>query len=58
MLAHPTLDQLHAMGLYGMAKAFSELNADPECQPASKFDPRSAFNIDPSGAGVCSRPAA
>jgi hypothetical protein len=28
------------------------------CQPASKFDPRSAFNIDPSGAGVCSRPAA
>ena len=29
-----------------------------ECQPASKFDPRSAFNIDPSGAGVCSRPAA
>jgi uncharacterized protein (DUF2252 family) len=31
---------------------------DLYCQPASKFDPRSAFNIDPSGAGVCSRPAA
>ncbi len=31
---------------------------DMDCQPASKFDPRSAFNIDPSGAGVCSRPAA
>ena len=25
MLTHPTLDQLHALGLHGMAKAFAEL---------------------------------
>lgn len=25
MLRHPTLDQLHALGLHGMAKAFAEL---------------------------------
>jgi DNA replication protein DnaC len=30
LLHHPTLDQLNAMGLYGMAKAFVELNANPE----------------------------
>jgi len=30
MLNHPTLDQLNALGLQGMAKAFSELIADPE----------------------------
>jgi len=30
MLAHPTLDQLHALGLAGMAKAFGDLAADPE----------------------------
>ena len=27
MLKHPTLDQLHALGLYGMAKAFADLAA-------------------------------
>ena len=27
MLNHPTLDQLHALGLYGMAKAFAEIAA-------------------------------
>jgi DNA replication protein DnaC len=26
VLTHPTLDQLHTLGLYGMAKAFSELD--------------------------------
>ena len=26
MLTHPTLDQLNTLGLYGMAKAFSELD--------------------------------
>ena len=26
MLKHPTLDQLHALGLYGMAKAFVEIS--------------------------------
>ena len=25
MLAHPTLDQLNALGLYGLAKGFKEL---------------------------------
>ena len=25
MLRHPTLDQLHALGLHGMAKAFADL---------------------------------
>jgi hypothetical protein len=25
MLAHPTLDHLHALGLYGLAKGFKEL---------------------------------
>ena len=24
MLAHPTLDHLHALGLYGLAKGFKE----------------------------------
>jgi DNA replication protein DnaC len=27
LLKHPTLDQLHALGLYGMAKAFAEIDA-------------------------------
>ena len=30
MLAHPTLDQLHALGLQGMAKAFVDADASPE----------------------------
>ena len=30
MLAHPTLDLLHALGLHGMAKGFKELGAQPE----------------------------
>ncbi|MGE0650118.1 MAG: IS21-like element helper ATPase IstB [Alphaproteobacteria bacterium] len=29
MLTHPTLDQLHQLGLAGMARAFAELQADP-----------------------------
>ena len=28
VLKHPTLDQLHTLGLYGMAKAFADLAAD------------------------------
>ena len=27
MLKHPTLDQLHTLGLYGMAQAFADLDA-------------------------------
>ena len=30
MLAHPTLDQLNALGLYGLAKGFRELAHNPE----------------------------
>ena len=30
MLTHPTLDQLHALGLHGMAKGFKDLGAHPE----------------------------
>ena len=35
MLAHPTLDRLHAMGLTGMAKAFNELTANAEAEQLS-----------------------
>jgi DNA replication protein DnaC len=30
MLTHPTLDLLHALGLHGMAKGFSDLGTQPE----------------------------
>ncbi len=30
LLKHPTLDQLHALGLHGMAKAFAEIAAGGE----------------------------
>ena len=30
MLKHPTLDQLHALGLHGMAKAFAKIAAGGE----------------------------
>jgi len=30
LLRHPTLDQLHALGLHGMAKAFAEITAGGE----------------------------
>ena len=32
MLAHPTLDHLHALGLYGFAKGFKELEHRPEAR--------------------------
>jgi DNA replication protein DnaC len=35
LLTHPTLDQLNAMGFYGMAKAFQEMAANPEAQSLS-----------------------
>ena len=35
MLKHPTLDQLHTLGLYGMAKAFADLSAGAQANPAS-----------------------
>ena len=30
MLSHPTLDQLQALGLHGMAKGFKDLQAHPD----------------------------
>ncbi len=38
MLKHPTLDQLHALGLYGMAKAFAELAETEEAQGIDRND--------------------
>ncbi len=38
MLKHPTLDQLHALGLYGMAKAFAELAEAPEANGLDRND--------------------
>ena len=32
MLAHPTLEQLHALGLHGLAKGFKELEHKPEAR--------------------------
>jgi DNA replication protein DnaC len=32
MLIHPTLEQLHALGLHGMAKGFKELDGNPEAR--------------------------
>ena len=32
MLAHPTLDQLHTLGLHGLAKEFMELEHKPEAR--------------------------
>lgn len=44
MLNHPTLDQIHQLGLAGMARAFTELHANPET-PAS---------VTPNGSAFCS----
>lgn len=38
MLAHPTLDQLNAMGLTGMAKAFDELAVNAEAERLTHFE--------------------
>ena len=38
MLKHPTLDQLRALGLYGMAKAFAELAETEEAQGIDRND--------------------
>jgi DNA replication protein DnaC len=35
LLTHPTLDQLHALGLHGMAKAFGEIIASADAQALS-----------------------
>jgi hypothetical protein len=30
LLTHPTLDQMHKLGLAGMTRAFAELEANPQ----------------------------
>ena len=38
MLKHPTLDQLHTLGLYGMAKAFADLAAADQAKDIAHAD--------------------
>ena len=38
LLKHPTLDQLHALGLHGMAKAFDEITASGEADGLSPLE--------------------
>ena len=38
MLKHPTLDQLHTLGLYGMAKAFADLAAADQTKDIAHAD--------------------
>ncbi len=38
MLKHPTLDQLHTLGLYGMAKAFADLTAADQAKDLPHAD--------------------
>jgi DNA replication protein DnaC len=38
MLMHPTLDQLHALGLHGMAKGFKDLMANTEARSLDHAD--------------------
>ena len=40
MLKHPTLTQLHALGLHGMAKAFDELAANGQAEGLDRLVPR------------------
>lgn len=53
MLSHPTLDQLHALGLHGMAKAFLDADANADAQALSHaewlailLDRESALRVD------------
>jgi len=53
MLTHPTLDQLHALGLHGMAKAFLDADAAPESRALSHaewlallLDRETAWRVD------------
>jgi DNA replication protein DnaC len=38
LLKHPTLDQLHALGLYGMAKAFTDIANGGEVKDLEPYD--------------------
>ena len=45
MLTHPTIDQMHQLGLAGMARAFAELEANPQSADLSPT---------PNGLACCS----
>jgi len=45
MLRHPTLDQLHQLGLFGMAKAFEELACNRDADTLS-FEERLAILVE------------
>jgi hypothetical protein len=56
MLAHPTLDLLHTLGLHGMAKGFSDLAAQPSWSNGKPpCDDRSALKAAP-GRQSCGSP--
>jgi len=38
VLTHPTIDQMHQLGLAGMARAFAELEANPQSADVSHAD--------------------
>jgi len=58
VLTHPTLDQLQALGLHGMARAFAGLAADPNVADLTHAEwlgllprPRSRMSITAPHAG-------
>ena len=62
MLKHPTLDQLHALGLQGMAKAFVEIAASGEADAlghhewlALLLDREASWRQDKRFAAGCAR---
>ena len=46
LLKHPTLDQLHALGLHGMAKAFAEIAAGGQSQNPQHSRPARRWNFE------------
>ena len=64
MLIHPTLDQLHQLGLAGMARAFTELEANPQSAELSHaewlallLDREATERISDDGGRDCAMPA-
>jgi hypothetical protein len=60
VLTHPTLDQLHQLGLAGMARAFVELEANPTSPTLShaEWTPRNTIFADGLRATAAARVAA
>ncbi len=47
MLAHPTLEQLNALGLYGLAKGFRELEHKAEARSLDHAEWLGCFGLHP-----------